>query len=92
MGQFHEFEFEWGFYALSATMTIFRARTYNCNLFSPVLQSYSVPWGRALSCVDFMDVIMGDIITLCLNGTFSCIDLMNVIKGDIYIGLPLRPS
>ena len=27
---------EWGFYALSASKAIFRARTYNCNLFSPV--------------------------------------------------------
>ena len=25
-----EFEFEWGFYALSASKAIFRARTYNC--------------------------------------------------------------
>ena len=31
------FEFEWGFYALSASKAIFRARTYNCNLFSPVM-------------------------------------------------------
>ena len=28
---------EWGFYALSASKAIFRARTYNCNLFSPVI-------------------------------------------------------
>ena len=28
---------EWGFYALSASKAIFRARTYNCNLFSPVM-------------------------------------------------------
>ena len=26
-----------GFYALSASKAIFRARTYNCNLFSPVM-------------------------------------------------------
>ena len=31
------FEFEWGFYALSASKAIFRAKTYNCNLFSPVM-------------------------------------------------------
>ena len=31
-----EVEVEWGFYALSASKAIFRARTYNCNLFSPV--------------------------------------------------------
>ena len=39
-----------------------------------------------LSCVDFMDVIMGDIpyiTTLCLNGTLSCDDFMDVIMGDI---------
>ena len=28
---------ECGFYALSASKAIFRARTYNCNLFSPVM-------------------------------------------------------
>ena len=28
---------EWGFYALSASKAIFRARTYNCNLFSLVM-------------------------------------------------------
>ena len=28
---------EWGLYALSASKAIFRARTYNCNLFSPVM-------------------------------------------------------
>ena len=28
---------EWGFYALLASKAIFRARTYNCNLFSPVM-------------------------------------------------------
>ena len=28
---------EWGVYALSASKAIFRARTYNCNLFSPVM-------------------------------------------------------
>ena len=28
---------EWGFYALSASKAIFRARTYNCNLFRPVM-------------------------------------------------------
>ena len=27
-------EFEWGFYALSASKAIFRARTYNCITFS----------------------------------------------------------
>ena len=32
-------EVEWGFYALSASKAIFRARTYNCNLFSPVMMS-----------------------------------------------------
>ena len=32
-----EFEFEWRFYALSATKAIFRARTYSHNLFSPVM-------------------------------------------------------
>ena len=32
-----EVEVEWGFYALSASKAIFRARTYNCNLFSPVM-------------------------------------------------------
>ena len=39
-----------------------------------------------LPCVDFMDVIMGDIpyiTTLCLNGTLSCVDFMDVIMGDI---------
>ena len=30
-------EVEWGFYALPASKAIFRARTYNCNLFSPVM-------------------------------------------------------
>ena len=30
---------EWGFYALSASKAIFRARTYNCNLFSPVMMT-----------------------------------------------------
>ena len=43
-----------------------------------------------LSCVDFMDVIMGDlpyIIRLCLNRTVSCVDFMDIIMGDI----PLRP-
>ena len=34
-----EVEVEWGFYALSASKAIFRARTYNCNLFSPVMMS-----------------------------------------------------
>ena len=37
-------------------------------------------------CVDFMDVVMGDIpyiITLCLNGTLPCVDFMDVIMGDI---------
>ena len=29
-----EFEFEWGFYALSASKAIFRARTYNCITYS----------------------------------------------------------
>ena len=29
---------EWGLYALSASKAIFRARTYNCNLFSPVMR------------------------------------------------------
>ena len=36
-------------------------------------------------CVDFMDVIMGDIpyiTTLCLNGTLPCVDFMDVIMGD----------
>ena len=32
-----EFEFEWEFYAQSASKAIFRARTYDCNLFSPVM-------------------------------------------------------
>ena len=39
-----------------------------------------------LSCVDFMDGIMGDIpyiITLCLNGTLSYVDFMVVIMGEI---------
>ena len=39
-----------------------------------------------LPCVDFMDVIMGDIpyiTTLCLNGTLPCVDFMDVIMGDI---------
>ena len=39
-----------------------------------------------LPCIDFMDVIMGDIpyiTTLCLNGTLPCIDFMDVIMGDI---------
>ena len=41
-----------------------------------------------LSCVDFMDVIMGDIpiynlTTLCLNGALPCVDFMDVIMGDI---------
>ena len=30
---------ELGFYALSASKAIFRARTYNCNLFSPVMMT-----------------------------------------------------
>ena len=30
---------EWGFYALSASKAIFRARTYNWNLFSPVMMT-----------------------------------------------------
>ena len=30
------FEFEWGFYAMSASEAIFRARAYSHNLFSPV--------------------------------------------------------
>ena len=30
---------KWGFYALSASKAIFRARTYNCNLFSPVMMT-----------------------------------------------------
>ena len=30
-------EFEWGFYALSASKAIFRARSYSHNLFSPVM-------------------------------------------------------
>ena len=43
-----------------------------------------------LPCVDFMDVIMGDIpiynlTTLCLNGTLPCADFMDVIMGDIPI-------
>ena len=29
-----EFEFEWGFYTLSASKAIFRARTYNCITYS----------------------------------------------------------
>ena len=37
-----EVEVEWGFYALSASKAIFRARTYNCNLFSPVVLSATV--------------------------------------------------
>ena len=41
-----------------------------------------------LSCVDFMDVTMGDIPlyklpTLCLNRTLSCVDFMDVTMGDI---------
>ena len=39
-----------------------------------------------LPCVDFMDVIMGDIpyiTTLCLNGTLPCDDFMDIIMGDI---------
>ena len=41
-----------------------------------------------LSCVDFRDVIMGDIpiynlTTLCLNGTLPCVAFMDVIVGDI---------
>ena len=39
-----------------------------------------------LPCVDFMDVIMGDIpyiTTLCLNGPLSCVEFMDVIMGDI---------
>ena len=39
-----------------------------------------------LPCVDFMDVVMGDIpyiTTLCLNGTIPCVDFMDVIMGDI---------
>ena len=31
---FEKFEFEWGFYALSASKAIFRARTYNCITYS----------------------------------------------------------
>ena len=43
-----------------------------------------------LPCVDFMDVIMGDIpiynlTALCLNGTLPCVDFMDVIMGDIPI-------
>ena len=33
----HQGWVEWGFYALSASKAIFRARTYNCNLVSPVM-------------------------------------------------------
>ena len=45
---------------------------------------------RTLLCVDFMDVIMGDIpiynlTTLCLNRTLLCVDFMDVIMGDIPI-------
>ena len=36
-GCFIKFRFEWGFYALSASKAIFRARTYNCI-------TYSVRW------------------------------------------------
>ena len=39
-----------------------------------------------LPCVDFMDVIMGDIpylTTLCFNGTLPCVDFMDVIMGDL---------
>ena len=46
-----------------------------------------------LSCVDFVDIIMGDIpiynlTTLCLNGTLSCVDFVDVIMGDI----PIYPN
>ena len=37
MPSFRVFEFEWGFYTLSASKAIFRARTYNCI-------TYSVRW------------------------------------------------
>ena len=37
---------EWGFYALSASKAIFRARTYNCNLFSPVMMIRSEGWKK----------------------------------------------
>ena len=48
-----------------------------------------------LSCVDFMDVVMGDIpllphvnttcynlTTLCLNGALPCVGFRDVIMGD----------
>ena len=37
-----------------------------------------------LPCVDFMDVILGDIpyiTALCLNGPLPCVDFMDVIMG-----------
>ena len=52
----------------------------------PVYNLTTLCLNGTLPCVDFMDVIMGDIpyiTTLCLNGTLSCVDFMDVIMGDI---------
>ena len=45
-----EFEFEWGFYTLSASKAIFRARTYNCITYSVLscIQVASPNRGRRL--------------------------------------------
>ena len=41
---------EWGFYALSASKAIFRARTYNCNLFSPEEKRYGLASKLYVKC------------------------------------------
>ena len=51
-----------------------------------ITQPHCLNW--TLACLDFMDVIMGDIpytcvTTLCLNGTLPCVDFMGVIMGYI---------
>ena len=53
---------------------------------TPLDETLTLCLNVTLSCVDFMDVIMGDIsyiTTLCLNRTLSCVDFMDVIMGDI---------
>ena len=65
-----------------------------------MLISWMLSWEMCLNgtlpCVDFMDVIMGDIpyiTTLCLNGTLPCVDFMAVTMGDIpLIGANNRSS
>ena len=47
------FEFEWGFYVLSASEAIFRARTYNCITYSVRCSSEVFRAGSTL--VDYVD-------------------------------------